>query len=374
MALVTFANDASTTIAADGYNDGASTAGAPASGTTETWTLSSASGLPSADSSATPPTQFHWVDPAAPTELIAVTDLSGTTASVTRGAESTTPVTHAAGATFYATVTAGDFETFLAAANNLSDLESATTARTNLGLGTAATANINTSAGNILELGTNSAGSTGEVADAGHVHPTTGLVTTADFPLSIADGGTGETSASAALSALGGAPIASPSFTGTVEVEDGFIDPDTGLTTWVPTTTYLSSTTSISSTASELLTQNLISGHVYTLEFEAHVASTDTGVSDNTLAIGFGGLSSLSLGDSTRVLTNIAQGEAFNFHLIGTPGLYSLDMGSGGTNTFIRLTATVGTTTNTTVSINVSSTAGTNEIYVGAYLRVQRIA
>lgn len=61
--------------------------------------------------------------------------------------------------------------------NNLSDLSSASTARTNLGLGTAATASIDSTASDIQAVGTQSAGSTGKVADAGHVHPTTGLLT-----------------------------------------------------------------------------------------------------------------------------------------------------------------------------------------------------
>lgn len=55
--------------------------------------------------------------------------------------------------------------------NNLSDVSSASSARTNLELGTSATAAIDTTASDIQALGTQSAGSTGKVADAGHVHP-----------------------------------------------------------------------------------------------------------------------------------------------------------------------------------------------------------
>ena len=56
---------------------------------------------------ATGVSQFHVADPAAPSEMIAVTNVSGTTWTVTRGAESTIPVQHAAGFTVYQVTTAG---------------------------------------------------------------------------------------------------------------------------------------------------------------------------------------------------------------------------------------------------------------------------
>lgn len=66
---------------------------------------------------------------------------------------------------------------FAQVANNLSDLASASTARTNLGLGSAAVAAIDGTAGDIAALAASaSAGSTGKVADAGHVHPNTGTL------------------------------------------------------------------------------------------------------------------------------------------------------------------------------------------------------
>ena len=59
----------------------------------------------------------------------------------------------------------------LTASNNLSDIQSASQARTNLGLGTAATENVDTTASDVQPLGTQAAGSVGKVADAAHVHP-----------------------------------------------------------------------------------------------------------------------------------------------------------------------------------------------------------
>lgn len=103
MAVETFVNDAVTTI----FSGGGS---APSSGTPETWVVNSLANFPVISNSAIPPTQLHIVDPAQPTELIAVTNMSGTgnaTWAVTRGAENTTPVAHAAGFTVKQVLTAG---------------------------------------------------------------------------------------------------------------------------------------------------------------------------------------------------------------------------------------------------------------------------
>ena len=81
---------------------------APSSGYSESWVVTSSSAFPAATNAATPTVIFHVADPAKPTELIAVTNVSGTTWTVTRGAENTTPVAHASGATFYQVVSAGD--------------------------------------------------------------------------------------------------------------------------------------------------------------------------------------------------------------------------------------------------------------------------
>lgn len=99
MATEVFANDPSTTISSGGTT-------APASGTTETWTGASWASFPVA---ATGATQFHVYDTAAGygSELILVRNISGTTASVTRGAEGTTPVAHVTGFTVTQPITAG---------------------------------------------------------------------------------------------------------------------------------------------------------------------------------------------------------------------------------------------------------------------------
>jgi hypothetical protein len=109
--VTVFANNASTTVAANGYNGGAATGDAPSAGTTETWTMALSAEFPIANNASSPATQFHIADQDAPTELITVTNMSGTgdnTWAVTRGVEGTTPVTHAAGATFFLITTAGD--------------------------------------------------------------------------------------------------------------------------------------------------------------------------------------------------------------------------------------------------------------------------
>src|SRR5215831_2036681 len=80
---------------------------APAAGSVESWTVASSGSFPAASASGSPPTHFHVSDPAAPSELADVTDVSGTTWTVTRGAEGTTPVVHTAGFTVKQAVTAG---------------------------------------------------------------------------------------------------------------------------------------------------------------------------------------------------------------------------------------------------------------------------
>jgi Right handed beta helix region len=95
-----FSNLPQTTVTSGGTT-------APSGGTVENWTVASSSSFPAASATAVPPTQFHVSDIAGDTEIIAVTNVSGTTWHVTRGAEGTTPVAHTAGFTVKQVVTSG---------------------------------------------------------------------------------------------------------------------------------------------------------------------------------------------------------------------------------------------------------------------------
>lgn len=102
MPVELFANQAVTTVASGGST-------APVSGTQESWTVTSSALFPAASSSATPQTQFHVADTAAgkTSEIITVINVSGFTWTVIRGAENTTPITHAAGFSVQQVMTAG---------------------------------------------------------------------------------------------------------------------------------------------------------------------------------------------------------------------------------------------------------------------------
>ena len=99
MAVEVYANQPSASVTAGGTT-------APASGTVETWTGASWASFTAA---ATGASQFHIYDTAAglSSELILVTNISGTSASVTRGAEGTTPVAHTTPFTVTQAITAG---------------------------------------------------------------------------------------------------------------------------------------------------------------------------------------------------------------------------------------------------------------------------
>ena len=102
LAVEIFSNIPTTTVTSGGTT-------APASGTQETWTVASSTGFPAASSSATPPTQFHVADVALNSEMISVINVSGTTWTVIRGDEGTTPVAHGAGFTIYQVASAGAY-------------------------------------------------------------------------------------------------------------------------------------------------------------------------------------------------------------------------------------------------------------------------
>jgi hypothetical protein len=105
MPLELFADNFSATVSAGGT-------GAPAAGTSESWTLNVVTGtMPAASSSATPKTAFRIWDPAVPGEWMQVTNVvfvSGVqwTATVIRGTEGTVAA-HTAGFTVWQVTTAG---------------------------------------------------------------------------------------------------------------------------------------------------------------------------------------------------------------------------------------------------------------------------
>jgi hypothetical protein len=102
MSVELFADYPFTTVSSGGTT-------APASGTSESWTVASSSMFPALPATGS---QFHVADPAMPAEQMAVTVVSGTTWTVTRGADSTTPVAHTAGFTVRQVVSAGVFAAF----------------------------------------------------------------------------------------------------------------------------------------------------------------------------------------------------------------------------------------------------------------------
>ena len=101
MALEVFANIPLGTVSSGGTT-------APGAGTVETWTVAVSAAFTAA---VTGISQFHVVDeaPGMGTEIFLVTNVSGTTWTVTRGSESTTPIAHTAGFAVSQVVTAGFF-------------------------------------------------------------------------------------------------------------------------------------------------------------------------------------------------------------------------------------------------------------------------
>jgi len=100
MAEEVYSNDAQTVVSSGGT-------GAVAGGSSETWIVATPGAFPTASSTAPRPTTFHVADPAFPSEVIAVTDTSGASWTVTRGAEGSTPVAHSPGFIVKQVVTGG---------------------------------------------------------------------------------------------------------------------------------------------------------------------------------------------------------------------------------------------------------------------------
>lgn len=103
--LTQFANQPLTTVTTGGT-------GAPATGSSEQWTVASSSAFPTASVSATPSTGFNVADTANTSEIIAVTAITGAVWGVIRGAENTTPVAHSAGFGITQVVSANDYAGF----------------------------------------------------------------------------------------------------------------------------------------------------------------------------------------------------------------------------------------------------------------------
>jgi hypothetical protein len=113
VALEVWANDGAATVTAGGTT-------APAAGTVESWTLSGST-LPAVSGSATPPTQCYVADTATGVEpeKILITNISGSTATVTRGADGTSPVAHSTPFTIENVVTRASLEALQSAAPGL---------------------------------------------------------------------------------------------------------------------------------------------------------------------------------------------------------------------------------------------------------------
>lgn len=104
MAVEVFTNLASTTVSSGGTT-------APAAGTVESWTVASSAGFPVLAAGQ----QFRIVedDVVRQSEIILVTAISGTTWTVTRGAEGSAPVAHPAGFTIVQSITAAVLAQFV---------------------------------------------------------------------------------------------------------------------------------------------------------------------------------------------------------------------------------------------------------------------
>lgn len=84
----------------------------PVSGTSESWTVTGLAAFPAVSSAATTPTYCRCCDPAQPSEVLWITNISGTTATVTRGAEGSTTVNHGTGFALELLITAGGLGNF----------------------------------------------------------------------------------------------------------------------------------------------------------------------------------------------------------------------------------------------------------------------
>jgi hypothetical protein len=206
-ALETFANFPSTTVSSGGTDT-------PSSGATQSWTVASSAAFAAA---ATGATQFHVADPAAGTELILVTNVTGTTWTVTRGAESTTPVAHSGGFTVQQVVTAAGLGLFVQTGSlPLAVASGGTGQATQQAAIDALTGS--QSAGKVLRSdGTHATLSAIQISDVPTLNQnSTGTAAGLSATLAVASGGTNATTAAAALASLGALPTAGGTMSGAI--------------------------------------------------------------------------------------------------------------------------------------------------------------
>ena len=104
MAVELFTNPVSTTVSAGGTDS-------PAAGTSQSWTVAGSGGFPAAVANGT---AFHIIDPDNPYEIMLVTNVNGSTWTVTRGVEGTV-ITHASGFTVQQFLSAAVLTSFVQA-------------------------------------------------------------------------------------------------------------------------------------------------------------------------------------------------------------------------------------------------------------------
>ena len=187
-----YTNNATTTV---------SSGGTTATSGSQIWTVASSATFPTA---ATGSTQFHVGDPAAPSELIAVTNVSSTTWTVTRGAESTTPVAHAQGFTVASVITAGGLNGLLSGASGPLAVTSGGTGGTAVTSYAVVTGGTSSSTALQTVSGVGSGGQvlTSQGAGALPQWAAVGTAASVSGTVAILNGGTGQATATAAYNAL----------------------------------------------------------------------------------------------------------------------------------------------------------------------------